>query len=137
MSTMNVSLPDELKAFVDERVDDGGFGSTSEYVRDLIRRDQDREHTKEQGPARDLALRVVVDAQLPAVVTITVHELVPVPSVSRTSNSRLRSPVAALPPLPATTLMRARSKKIQSSSPRRSVAVAPACLGQALQLHAS
>ena len=43
MSTMNVSLPDELKSFVDDRVDQGGYGSTSEYVRDLIRRDQDRE----------------------------------------------------------------------------------------------
>jgi antitoxin ParD1/3/4 len=46
MSTMNVSLPDELKAFVDERVDHGGFGSTSEYVRDLIRRDLDRERLR-------------------------------------------------------------------------------------------
>jgi len=39
---MNVSLPEELRAFVDERVADGRYGSTSEYVRDLIRRDQDR-----------------------------------------------------------------------------------------------
>ena len=46
MSTMNVSLPDELKSFVDERVGHGGFGSTSEYVRDLIRRDQDRERLR-------------------------------------------------------------------------------------------
>ena len=46
MSTMNVSLPDELKSFVDERVDGGGYGSTSEYVRDLIRRDQDRERLR-------------------------------------------------------------------------------------------
>ncbi len=46
MSTMNVSLPDELKAFVDERVGHGGFGSTSEYVRDLIRRDQERERLR-------------------------------------------------------------------------------------------
>jgi antitoxin ParD1/3/4 len=43
---MNVSLPDELKSFVDERVDHGGYGSTSEYVRDLIRRDQDRERLR-------------------------------------------------------------------------------------------
>ncbi len=42
MSTMNVSLPDELKSYVDEQVDGGGYGSTSEYVRDLIRRDKDR-----------------------------------------------------------------------------------------------
>ena len=43
---MNVSLPDELRAFVDEQVDDGRYGSTSEYVRDLIRRDQDRQRLR-------------------------------------------------------------------------------------------
>ncbi|CAN5706351.1 type II toxin-antitoxin system ParD family antitoxin [soil metagenome] len=42
VTTMNVSLPDELRAFVDEQVDEGHYGSTSEYVRALIRRDQDR-----------------------------------------------------------------------------------------------
>jgi antitoxin ParD1/3/4 len=42
MSTMNVSLPDSMKAFVDEQVADRGFGTSSEYVRELIRRDQDR-----------------------------------------------------------------------------------------------
>ena len=42
MTTMNVSLPDELKTFVDAQVDEGNYGSTSEYVRDLIRRDHDR-----------------------------------------------------------------------------------------------
>ena len=46
MSTMNVSLPKELRAFVDDRVEEGGFGSTSEYVRDLIRRDQDRQRLR-------------------------------------------------------------------------------------------
>jgi len=45
VTTMNVSLPDELKTFVDERVD-SGYGSTSEYVRDLIRRDRDREQLR-------------------------------------------------------------------------------------------
>ena len=42
MTTMNVSLPDELKGFVDSQVNYGNYGSTSEYVRDLIRRDHDR-----------------------------------------------------------------------------------------------
>lgn len=42
MSTMNISLPDSLKAFVDEQVRQGGYGSSSEYMRDLIRKDQDR-----------------------------------------------------------------------------------------------
>lgn len=41
MATMNVSLPDQLKAYVDARVDAGTYQSSSEYVRELIRRDQE------------------------------------------------------------------------------------------------
>ena len=43
---MNVSLPDELKSYVDKQVGEGGYGSTSEYVRDLIRRDKDRQQLR-------------------------------------------------------------------------------------------
>ena len=46
MTTMNVSLPDALKSFVDERVSGGGYGTSSEYIRDLIRRDQERERLR-------------------------------------------------------------------------------------------
>lgn len=42
MSTMNISLPESLKSFVDEQVSQRGYGTSSEYVRELIRRDQDR-----------------------------------------------------------------------------------------------
>lgn len=42
MSTMNISLPEALKSFVDEQVDQGGYSTSSEYVRMLIRKDQDR-----------------------------------------------------------------------------------------------
>ena len=42
MGTMNISLPDALREFVDAQVDDGGYGTSSEYVRELIRRDQER-----------------------------------------------------------------------------------------------
>jgi antitoxin ParD1/3/4 len=42
MSTMNISLPDALKSFVDEQVSQRRYGTSSEYVRELIRRDQDR-----------------------------------------------------------------------------------------------
>lgn len=42
MSTMNISLPDALKSFVDEQVSQRGYGTSGEYVRELIRRDQDR-----------------------------------------------------------------------------------------------
>ena len=38
---MNISLPDSLKSFVDEQVTQRGYGTSSEYVRELIRRDAD------------------------------------------------------------------------------------------------
>ena len=47
MSTMNISLPDALKSFVDEQVANRGYGTSSEYVRELIRRDQEK--TKLRG----------------------------------------------------------------------------------------
>lgn len=40
MATMNISLTDPLKHFVDEEVREGGFSSTSDYMRDLIRQRQ-------------------------------------------------------------------------------------------------
>ncbi len=46
MSTMNISLPDSLKAFVDDQVSRRGYGTSSEYVRELIRKDQDRLHLR-------------------------------------------------------------------------------------------
>lgn len=39
MTTMNVSLPESLRDFIQSRISDG-FGSVSEYVRELVRRDQ-------------------------------------------------------------------------------------------------
>lgn len=39
---MNISLTDDLKAFVDTRIKARGYSSTSEYMRDLVRRDEER-----------------------------------------------------------------------------------------------
>lgn len=46
MGTMNISLPDTLRDFVDKQVISAGYGTSSEYVRELIRRDQDRLHLR-------------------------------------------------------------------------------------------
>lgn len=46
MSTMNISLPEALKSFVDDQVDARGYSSSSEYLRELIRKDQDRQHLR-------------------------------------------------------------------------------------------
>lgn len=45
-TTMNISLPDSMRVFVEETLADDGYGSASEYVRDLIRADQKRRNEK-------------------------------------------------------------------------------------------
>ena len=42
MATMNVSLPDPMKDWVQDQIESGKFSNASDYVRDLIRQDQDR-----------------------------------------------------------------------------------------------
>ena len=41
--TMNVSLPKELKQWVDNQVKAGGYGTASEYLRDVLRRARERQ----------------------------------------------------------------------------------------------
>jgi antitoxin ParD1/3/4 len=43
MATMNVSLPDPMREFIQQRIDSGQYASVSDYVRDLVRRDQGAE----------------------------------------------------------------------------------------------
>jgi antitoxin ParD1/3/4 len=59
MATMNISLPDELKQFIDTQVSKHGYGSSSEYLRDLIRKQRDVERLRKMlldgansGPGR-------------------------------------------------------------------------------------
>jgi antitoxin ParD1/3/4 len=42
MAQLNFSIPDKLKAFVETRVADGSYASSSDYLRDLVRQDQRR-----------------------------------------------------------------------------------------------
>jgi antitoxin ParD1/3/4 len=42
MATMNISLPDQMKAWAEAQAQDGRFSNVSDYMRDLIRRDQSR-----------------------------------------------------------------------------------------------
>lgn len=43
---MNISLPERLAEFVDERVASGRYSTSSDYLGELVRRDQDREHLR-------------------------------------------------------------------------------------------
>lgn len=42
MATMNISLPDQMKTFAEAQAHDGRYSNVSDYIRDLIRRDQAR-----------------------------------------------------------------------------------------------
>ena len=42
MQTMNISLPDPMKQYVEEQVTVGDYSSASEYMRELVRADQKR-----------------------------------------------------------------------------------------------
>jgi len=58
MQTMNISLPDKLKEFVDHQVGSGRYSSVSEYIRVLIREDEKREAAKrDSNPAAGVVRR--------------------------------------------------------------------------------
>lgn len=40
MATMNISLPDQMKTWVEAQSKDGRYSNSSDYVRDLIRKEQ-------------------------------------------------------------------------------------------------
>lgn len=46
MATMNISLPDDLKSFIDAQVA-GRYSTSSEYIRELVRREQDKQKLRD------------------------------------------------------------------------------------------
>ncbi|MEY4209711.1 MAG: hypothetical protein RLZ92_89 [Pseudomonadota bacterium] len=40
MTTLNISLPDTMKAYIDSQVINRGYSTSEEYLRDLVRKDQ-------------------------------------------------------------------------------------------------
>jgi antitoxin ParD1/3/4 len=42
MTTMNISLPDSMRAFIEQKLVQGGYSTASEYIRQLVREDQKR-----------------------------------------------------------------------------------------------
>ena len=55
MATMNISLPDQMKEWVDTRVQGGSYSSASDYVRDLVRRDQEHSAWLQHEIAKGIA----------------------------------------------------------------------------------
>jgi antitoxin ParD1/3/4 len=42
MATMNISLPDKMRDWVESQIEAGQYSNNSDYVRDLIRKDEQR-----------------------------------------------------------------------------------------------
>ena len=70
-TTMSFALPDALRSYIDQRVRSGQYGNTSEYLRDLIRHDQEEQAKKrlrelieeglQSGSGRTLTPKVAAD----------------------------------------------------------------------------
>jgi antitoxin ParD1/3/4 len=68
MAQMNVSIPDKLKGWAEQRVAEGRYSSTSDYIRDLVRRDQENEEKLrrlqaaiDEGRASGISKRTIED----------------------------------------------------------------------------
>jgi len=68
MAQMNISIPEKLKSWAEQRVAEGRYSSTSDYVRDLVRRDQETEEAIrrlqaaiEEGRASKVSDRTIDD----------------------------------------------------------------------------
>lgn len=78
---MSFALPESMREYIDARVRSGEYGNTSEYLRDLIRRDQQdqaarrlRQHITEgleSGPAKPLTQRRIAELRNRALATDT------------------------------------------------------------------
>ena len=53
MTSLNISLPDPLKAYVEDRVSSGDFGTPSEFIRNLIRQDKEQRRTRLESELLD------------------------------------------------------------------------------------
>ncbi|HET7348133.1 MAG TPA: type II toxin-antitoxin system ParD family antitoxin [Acidobacteriaceae bacterium] len=49
MSSLNISLPEQLRTYLEMQVEKGAYGTPSEYVRELIRRDKERNLERLEG----------------------------------------------------------------------------------------
>jgi antitoxin ParD1/3/4 len=91
MPTMNISLPENLRDFVETQVESGDYSSASEFVRTLLRREQ-REREQEE-----LELRILEGLSSGGVVEVS-------PEIWNRLRLRLRNPEA----LPERSLGKAR-----------------------------
>lgn len=70
MPTMSISISDSLREFIKSRVKSGDYNNESEYVRDLVRKDREREAAETQ------LLRVLDDARKSGITDMSVPDII-------------------------------------------------------------
>lgn len=75
MATMTISLPDRMKDWIEEQLESGHFASSSDYIRDLVRRDRDRrEADRDKEERLENLRRIVAEGLASGVSTMTVED---------------------------------------------------------------
>lgn len=75
MASMNISVPDPMRDWVQSRVDSGKYGSVSDYVRDLIRKDQTEADEKADQQRWLGAIDAAIERGLADVAAGRVHDI--------------------------------------------------------------
>ena len=68
MVQMNVSIPEKLKSWAEARVAEGRYSSTSDYVRDLVRRDQEQKLQRLRAAIDEGLASPVTDATIEGII---------------------------------------------------------------------
>lgn len=81
MATMNISLPDQMKAWVEAQSADGRYSNSSDYVRDLIRREQikaekiaNMQRLVDEGRASGISNRTIDEIKADALARIAARD---------------------------------------------------------------
>lgn len=81
MATMNISLPDQMKAWVEAQSADGRYANSSDYVRDLIRKEQIKaekiakmQKLIDEGRASGISSRSMADIRAEALARIAARD---------------------------------------------------------------
>lgn len=72
MATMTVSLPEPMKDWIESLTDKGEYSSSSDYIRDLVRRDRER---RNQEFTLEEVRQIVLDARASGVSARSVDEI--------------------------------------------------------------
>jgi len=87
-SSMNISLPESLRSYVDSRVESGDYSTPSEFVRDLIRRDREQEEIEQKLLEGMQTASVPVGKDFWSQLRRTAHARTPAPSRPRKAGAK-------------------------------------------------